>query len=381
MLEYCIPDVPDKGLTEEHFEERTSIEPFRYDGEVIGDLIDLTTKQLEIHKDGHPEQILDVFNNAYEICWRITYNKEEYLSVLNEFKKKRLKVTVRGYAYMVAWALLSLHKTMLNIETQILDEICHRAAKAVSGRESYSHFLDESYLIEPIRFRAPLPITELQEEKESMTDRLQTQLLASLDEMRKLENENKRLHLLLKAIKTENLTEQERLNKLIKELRNDNNRLKKELEGNMAQLSEMKKKTERNPKLTRATFKYRHLKAASHRIGTLYQQLVKYNLIDKDTQGKDFYDLFEGNESDVKIKWTGTLQHLWYLFELIISREYVTFPKNENKWVIVKSHFVDKNSRMFSGFNKQHKPKRNLQSIEFLANILDISNPHIHLHE
>ena len=381
MLDICIPDVPDKGLTEEQFEERTSIEAFRYDGEVIGDLIDLTIKQLEKHKDGHPEQILDVFNNAYEICWRITDNKEEYLSVLNEFKKKRLKVTVRGYAYMVAWALLSLHKIMLNIDLPILGEICHRAAKAVSGREAYSHFLNESCLIERIRFRNPLPITELQEEKESMTDRLQTQILASLDEMRKLENENKRLHLLLKTIKNENLAEQERLNRQIEELRNDNIRLKKELEGKMALQPDTKKKTENNPRLTRATFKYRHLRAEPHRIGTLYQALIGHKMIDQGTRPEDFYDLFEGKENDVKIKWTGSLQHLWYLFELITSRKYVTLPSKETKWVIVQSHFVDGNSRMFRGFNKQHKPKKDLQSIELLANILDVSKPYNNLHE
>ena len=57
------------------------------------------------------------------------------------------------------------------------------------------------------------------------------------------------------------------------------------------------------PRVTTATFTYRWLATAPHRITKLYQFLLRAKWIASDTNPDDFFSLFAGKESNVRIKW------------------------------------------------------------------------------
>lgn len=126
------------------------------------------------------------------------------------------------------------------------------------------------------------------------------------------------------------------------------------------------------PKLTNATFTYRYLDKCPERIMLLYQALLKGEFIDKATKPDDFMALFEGKPSDVKIKWTGSLSALWYLFKVMLEKGLVEKPEGVGQWVVVQSHFVDEKSRMFADFNKQKAP---LKLKNILETIVGVMNP------
>lgn len=128
-------------------------------------------------------------------------------------------------------------------------------------------------------------------------------------------------------------------------------------------------------KLSSATFGYRWMEQEPARITMLYQALLVLGWIDKGTSPDHFLQLFEGQECDVRVKWTGTQQHLYYLVQCITQRGYVTLPPGGTKWVVVSSHFVDKESRQFSDFNKQKTPTLKAGIIEQLAELLNGAKP------
>lgn len=123
--------------------------------------------------------------------------------------------------------------------------------------------------------------------------------------------------------------------------------------------------------ITSATFHYVYFEQHSALIAKLFQGLLSLNWIAADSNPDAFMELFAGKESNCKIKWIGTRQHLAYLFNLLTERKYITIPKGANKWVIVCSHFVDKNSRQFINMNKLSKPKKAEKAIDMLAEALN----------
>lgn len=127
-------------------------------------------------------------------------------------------------------------------------------------------------------------------------------------------------------------------------------------------------------KITSATFTYRWIKTDEHRIAELYQRLLRAKWIDEKNPD-NFMELFSGKESNCKIKWIGTRQHLAYLFKLLIEREYIIEPQSVGKWVVVCSHFVDKNSRQFRNMNKLADPVKANAVIDMMAEILNPANP------
>lgn len=124
------------------------------------------------------------------------------------------------------------------------------------------------------------------------------------------------------------------------------------------------------PKLTNATFTYRYLEECPNRIMVLYQGLVKAGFIAKETKPDDFMALFEGQESDVKVKWMGCQAALWYLFKLMLEKGYVVKPEGVGQWIVVQSHFVDGRSKMFADFNKQKAPLKLKGVLERLVELL-----------
>lgn len=131
-------------------------------------------------------------------------------------------------------------------------------------------------------------------------------------------------------------------------------------------------KTKRTtPRVTNATFTYRWLATAPHRITTLYQYLLRAKWIAADTTPDDFLAIFSGNATNCQIRWTGKKIHLVYLFRLLTDRQYISTPKGIGRWMIVGSHFIDAHSRQFTFLNCQRIPVKAQQTIEQLSELLN----------
>jgi len=135
----------------------------------------------------------------------------------------------------------------------------------------------------------------------------------------------------------------------------------------------------KRPKVVTTTFLYRWLQTDANRIGLLYQALLRATVngeptgwIAADTKPKDFERLFSGVDSSVQIKWIGTKQHLKYLFKVMWERKYISIANGgKQKWVVVQSHFVDSDRRMFTDWDKEQDPVQYKNAIETIADILN----------
>ena len=134
-------------------------------------------------------------------------------------------------------------------------------------------------------------------------------------------------------------------------------------------------KTKRpTPRVTNATFTYRWLTTAPHRITNLYQYLLRAKWIAADTTPDDFLAIFSGNATNCQIRWTGKKTHLVYLFRLLTDRQYISTPKGIGRWMIVGSHFIDAHSRQFTFLNCQRIPVKAQRAINHLAELLNTGN-------
>ena len=124
-------------------------------------------------------------------------------------------------------------------------------------------------------------------------------------------------------------------------------------------------------RVTNATFTYRWLTTAPHRITTLYQYLLRAQWIAADTNPDDFFSLFTGIESNAQIKWTGSNLQLAYLIRVMTERNYISIPKRVGKWTCVYNHFVDKNSRQLPRLNSLHIPTKSKLAVEQMAELLN----------
>ena len=127
-------------------------------------------------------------------------------------------------------------------------------------------------------------------------------------------------------------------------------------------------------RVTNATFTYRWLATAPHRITTLYQYLLRAKWIATDTTPDDFLAIFSGNATNCQIRWTGKKTHLVYLFRLLTDRQYISTPKGIGRWMIVGSHFIDAHSRQFTFLNCQRVPVKAQRAIDHLAELLNTGN-------
>ena len=125
------------------------------------------------------------------------------------------------------------------------------------------------------------------------------------------------------------------------------------------------------PRVTNATFTYRWLATAPQRITKLYQFLIRAQWIASDTNPDDFFSLFTGKESNVRIKWTGSNLQLAYLIRVITEQNYIYTPKRVGKWTCVYNHFVDKNSRQLPKLSRLHIPKKSKSAVEQMAELLN----------
>ena len=135
-------------------------------------------------------------------------------------------------------------------------------------------------------------------------------------------------------------------------------------------------KTKRpTPRVTNATFTYRWLATAPQRITKLYQFLLRAQWIASDTNPDDFFSLFTGKESNVRIKWTGSNLQLAYLIRVITEQNYISTPKRVGKWTCVYNHFVDKNNCQLRNLNALHIPLKSKKAVEQMAEILNPNVP------
>ena len=124
-------------------------------------------------------------------------------------------------------------------------------------------------------------------------------------------------------------------------------------------------------RVTSSTFTYRWLATAPQRITKLYQFLLRAQWIAADTQPDDFFSLFAGKESNVRIKWTGSNLQLAYLIRVMTERKYISIPKRVGKWTCVYNHFVDKNSHQLPRLNSLHIPTKSKLAVEQMAELLN----------
>ena len=123
--------------------------------------------------------------------------------------------------------------------------------------------------------------------------------------------------------------------------------------------------------VTTATFTYRWLLTAPNRITKLYQFLLHAQWIAADTKPDDFFTLFTGKASNIRIKWTGSNLQLAYLIRVMTERNYISTPKRVGKWTCVYNHFVDKNSRQLPRLNSLHIPTKSKLAVEQMAELLN----------
>lgn len=124
-------------------------------------------------------------------------------------------------------------------------------------------------------------------------------------------------------------------------------------------------------RVTTATFTYRWLASAPQRITLLYQHLLRAQWITADTTPDDFFSLFEGKDTPVHIKWTGSNLQLAYLIRVLTERTYITTPQGTGKWTCVYNHFVDRHNRQLPKLNSLHTPLKSKMAIEQLAELLN----------
>ena len=144
---------------------------------------------------------------------------------------------------------------------------------------------------------------------------------------------------------------------------------KKEPTGN----KDGRKKKPSDAKIVRDTFTYRFLdeEDGMARLIKVYQHVQKAGWIPKETKHEDFTAIFKGKPTDVKVKWTGKQSDLYALINQLEERGLISCSEGATKWVITGSHFLDSNSRPFTGWNKQKVPQKSALAIEAIADLLD----------
>ena len=128
-------------------------------------------------------------------------------------------------------------------------------------------------------------------------------------------------------------------------------------------------------RVTSSTFTYRWLATAPQRITTLYQYLLRAKWIATETHPDDFFSLFTGEESNARVKWTGSNLQLAYLIRIMTEQNYISTPKHVGKWTCVYNHFVDKNNCQLRNLNALHIPIKSKIAVQQMAEILNPNMP------
>lgn len=138
-----------------------------------------------------------------------------------------------------------------------------------------------------------------------------------------------------------------------------------------------RKSSPKTGKIISSVFSYVHFNSdeGKRRVTMLYQALLKKEWIDESTSPNTFMQLFSGNPQDFHIKWLGAQADLYALVKNLYDQKLITCPQGTSKWVIVGSHFVDRQSKPFSHWNRQKENIKTKKTIELLINLLNFSIP------
>lgn len=126
-----------------------------------------------------------------------------------------------------------------------------------------------------------------------------------------------------------------------------------------------------------ATFLYECLDESRNlRLMALFNGLKQLGWIDPKTSQKQFIDLFSGEPLYHRIKWTGSKQHLAYLFKVLIRQKMYVHTTEARIWITVRSHFVQSNGKPFEAdMNAQQIPgAKPSRLIRMLAEFLNPSS-------
>ena len=126
-----------------------------------------------------------------------------------------------------------------------------------------------------------------------------------------------------------------------------------------------------------ATFLYECLdETRNQRLMALFNGLKQLGWIDPKTSQQQFIDLFSGEPLYHRVKWTGSKQHLAYLFKVLIRQKMYVRTTEARIWITVRSHFVQANGQPFEAdMNAQQVPgAKPSRLILLLAELLNTSS-------
>lgn len=97
-----------------------------------------------------------------------------------------------------------------------------------------------------------------------------------------------------------------------------------------------------------ATFLYECMdESRNKRLMALFTGLMQLGWIDPRISQRKFIELFSGEPLYHRIRWTGSKQHLAYLFKLLIREKMYVRTTHARIWITVRSHFVMANGKPF----------------------------------
>ena len=120
-------------------------------------------------------------------------------------------------------------------------------------------------------------------------------------------------------------------------------------------------------------------KDSAVRLSLLFTALKALEWISPDTDQKLFIDLFGGGEMVCKrVIWTGNVNVLADMFRRMVNkRGLIQLPKGLSLWVMVNSHFWDKEKNNEFGtdrLRRTHPPVKEDLTITYLVNIIDTTH-------
>lgn len=109
----------------------------------------------------------------------------------------------------------------------------------------------------------------------------------------------------------------------------------------------------------------------SGHITLLYQKLIDFGWIPRNTPADEFLHLFSGTSNVCKIMWTGKskgiLRHLFYQMRV---QQLITIPGNSGLEAVLEHHFIDKNGNYLTGLNSSKPGTKVLPSIALCIRLL-----------
>ena len=75
------------------------------------------------------------------------------------------------------------------------------------------------------------------------------------------------------------------------------------------------------------------------------------------------------------MKWTGAQADLYHLIKELTDRGLLTCPQGAKIWMVTGSHFLNAESRPFTGWNKRKKNVGTGEIVRKFVDLMDISIP------